>query len=677
MAEQLSPLYGGWGTNGAAGLAKAIVKAKADLAIPLGINFDAGAGYELQILSPTVEAFEDFGEDVDGQVEIPNHHLRSRDRTVGSTSKVNIQDANLLKIRATYGYKMTVPLASDIIATLMTVADPDRAHYYAADPPRIPLTSTAVGRMQSAPRLDEAQLSIKTKLKPAGAGTVPPEDFTEVDAEELEEEITNPTDPVDPIDPTDPTDPVDEVECETTWEDERYNVDTTLEWYDPRKWIGALDAVKNVTLDFAEGLLQGIGEQASDLWNLIKNPGILKDMAIAFMENPREVLKGMIDGIVDDVDKVLNCGPADIGNIVGQNLSPVVILKIVGKLAKLTGNAKLSKYHDDLDNKIKCTASASFLAGTWVQTPAGSRPIESIALGDFLTARPEATVDAENQSNQVTALHGRTAPNYHRLTTSLGTINATDEHPFWVIDKGWIPAKGLKVDDRLATLNGEALLFENGFQNEQARVYNFSVDVSHTYFVAAGQDGGDALWVHNDTCWDIGDVELEGPIKFVNEHSIYLVGKKPDQIEVYIGKDGRVYQLDQHPMDPIDFSEITGQTLGKGPDSTTLGKNLESVGIHRPDNTAAHHIVAGGDPRAAAVRAILDSAGIDINEAVNGVFLPCSSKVACPPASTHSRIHTNVYYDALEERLTNVPTETIKETLREIAEELANGEFPY
>ena len=83
MAEQLSPLYGGWGTDGVEGLATSIVKAKADLAIPLGKDFDAGAGYELQILSPTVEAFKDFGEDIDGKVEIPNHHLRSRDRTIG------------------------------------------------------------------------------------------------------------------------------------------------------------------------------------------------------------------------------------------------------------------------------------------------------------------------------------------------------------------------------------------------------------------------------------------------------------------------------------------------------------------------------------------------------------------------------------------------------------------
>jgi hypothetical protein len=69
---------------------------------------------------------------------------------------------------------------------------------------------------------------------------------------------------------------------------------------------------------------------------------------------------------------------------------------------------------------------------------------------------------------------------------------------------------------------------------------------------------------------------------------------------------------------------LSKQILGRAADSTVLGKNLEAVGKVRPENSAAHHIVAGGAPNADAeeTRELLRKAGIDINEASNGVFLP-------------------------------------------------------
>jgi RHS repeat-associated protein len=59
-----------------------------------------------------------------------------------------------------------------------------------------------------------------------------------------------------------------------------------------------------------------------------------------------------------------------------------------------------------------------------------------------------------------------------------------------------------------------------------------------------------------------------------------------------------------------------------GPSSRALGRALESSGIVRPADAAAHHIVAGSAQGAAAARAALQRLGIDINDAVNGVFLP-------------------------------------------------------
>ncbi len=117
--------------------------------------------------------------------------------------------------------------------------------------------------------------------------------------------------------------------------------------------------------------------------------------------------------------------------------------------------------------------------------------------------------------------------------------------------------------------------------------------------------------------------------------------------------------------------------MGRNPSSRLLGQNLDAVGVARPANSAAHHIVAGADVRAAQARAILRREGIDINEAANGVFLPRSSGVARPPATTHSRIHTNRYYESLTERLQNAQSGTVQDVLREIADEVLSGTFPF
>jgi len=85
--------------------------------------------------------------------------------------------------------------------------------------------------------------------------------------------------------------------------------------------------------------------------------------------------------------------------------------------------------------------------------------------------------------------------------------------------------------------------------------------------------------------------------------------------------------------------------------SKQLGDNMTAAGKTRPKNTAAHHMVASTDPRAATSRSILKAEGIDFNDAANGVFLKTSSKYATPPAITHSVIHTNKYFAEVERRL--------------------------
>ena len=70
---------------------------------------------KVELLSPTKEAGADFGADDPADTSkrlIPNDNLMYRASSVGGSSGVNVQDANLLKIRVTYCAKLVVPVVN-------------------------------------------------------------------------------------------------------------------------------------------------------------------------------------------------------------------------------------------------------------------------------------------------------------------------------------------------------------------------------------------------------------------------------------------------------------------------------------------------------------------------------------------------------------------------------------
>jgi hypothetical protein len=154
LAFQLNPFFEEGGvTNDLSRIRKATAVAVADAAIYLHV----------EVLNPSAATFSDFGlYDPVGKVRyIPNDNLEFRDMTPGAGSKENIRDANLLKIRAVYGYQMKVPLIAGIIRRIMcggttgvTAWQGDGlpeggsdCFYYVQD--RIPLESFAIVEMQS------------------------------------------------------------------------------------------------------------------------------------------------------------------------------------------------------------------------------------------------------------------------------------------------------------------------------------------------------------------------------------------------------------------------------------------------------------------------------------------------------------------------------------------------
>ncbi len=82
----------------------------------------------------------------------------------------------------------------------------------------------------------------------------------------------------------------------------------------------------------------------------------------------------------------------------------------------------------------------------------------------------------------------------------------------------------------------------------------------------------------------------------------------------------------------------------------------------------AHHLVAENADGAAEARDILSNYGIGISEHVNGVF---------HPRDPHYRMHTDDYYDAVNEMLRDATSRSdVVDALKAIKQRIRAGNFP-
>jgi len=503
-----------------------------------------GTQSRLRILNPTPEVFDDFGITENGRRVLPNTDLQNRSSAIGTSSGLNIQDANLLKVETTWGVELRMPFIAQVISFIgQSTATPGSFEHQLYSNGMIPVSATTLVRMQSEAWENGLMVSIanqgteraqggpQEQLATGGISTpwgsqtgydgslassyVPDHlgngsDFTRPDwasghgqgstGSELDaggdNSETSPSDSGNEDSPPPGTDTPEGPTCQTTWDDEKYQVQECDSWYcdligdDFAKLTEEVKVALSIIGDFVKGLIDGLVEQAEDLLELLKDPSVLLDTAKAFIEDPAGTMQALIESVFDDVETVMECGPYDIGLVLGQNLSPVVALKVLDKLADLSGNAKLAKYADDLKKDIEC---ASFPAGTLIWTPTGPVPIEQLSVGDRVESRSASSfVHADQPIIQELS---RTAPGYQRIDTESGTLTATPEHPFWVQGKGWTEAKDLEWEDSIATLEGDAVAYGNTYVEEPTQVYNFSVANTPNYFAGEAK-----AWVHNANC---------------------------------------------------------------------------------------------------------------------------------------------------------------------------------
>ncbi|MGE7998693.1 polymorphic toxin-type HINT domain-containing protein [Lysinibacillus sp. NPDC093190] len=161
----------------------------------------------------------------------------------------------------------------------------------------------------------------------------------------------------------------------------------------------------------------------------------------------------------------------------------------IGKVKRLYRATKITK---GVGKTVKAGCNC-FVAGTKVLTDEGEKNIEDIEVGDMVLAKDE--VAGEQAYKEVTLLYRNDKEIIYELTVGDQVIETTDNHPFWVEGKGWVLAADLQVGDKLQQSNGNTLTIDEiniVKHDELVKVYNFTVDEFHTYYVS---DLG--IWVHN------------------------------------------------------------------------------------------------------------------------------------------------------------------------------------
>ena len=139
FAKGMMPLY--THQTGRAAIEGGLLKARADLWLHGRIT----------VINPTRAAWDEFRErQHDGQYALPNDTLAFRSDRVGS-SGVNVQDANLLKVKVTYNAPLVVPFAGWVLGGRSQYLEPGMFETSPLQPltGRLPIESYAIVRMQS------------------------------------------------------------------------------------------------------------------------------------------------------------------------------------------------------------------------------------------------------------------------------------------------------------------------------------------------------------------------------------------------------------------------------------------------------------------------------------------------------------------------------------------------
>ncbi|OJE17824.1 hypothetical protein A9490_13685 [Bacillus thuringiensis] len=139
-------------------------------------------------------------------------------------------------------------------------------------------------------------------------------------------------------------------------------------------------------------------------------------------------------------------------------------------------------YSSDNDQKETYELN-SFVAGTLILTDKGKIPIDRINIGQKVNTKNPLS----NQEflEKVTSINQSHSTNLYSLIVDNVEIKCTENHLFWVKDKGWTKAKQTLIGDKLISRDGSPLEINKVEKcNEENIVYDFTINGYSTYFVS-------------------------------------------------------------------------------------------------------------------------------------------------------------------------------------------------
>ncbi|XUM02539.1 Hint domain-containing protein [Streptomyces venezuelae ATCC 10712] len=148
-----------------------------------------------------------------------------------------------------------------------------------------------------------------------------------------------------------------------------------------------------------------------------------------------------------------------------------------------------------------CVSPHSFPTGTRVLLADGTtRAIEDIRVGDRVAA--SSPLGRDSVARPVTdVLTTEDDKDFTRLATSVGTVTATDTHPFWLADeRRWVDAGDIESGALLRVPSGATPPVSKVDRFTQRRTtHDLTVAGLHSYYVGVG-GGAASVLVHNNDC---------------------------------------------------------------------------------------------------------------------------------------------------------------------------------
>jgi hypothetical protein len=224
------------------------------------------------------------------------------------------------------------------------------------------------------------------------------------------------------------------------------------------------------------------------------------------------------------------------------------------------------------------------IAGTKILTDTGNKSIEEIKVGEKVLSKNVET--GEQGYKEVKQVFVREVDTLYHVKINGTTITNTDEHPYWVVGKGWVEAKDLEKDDQVVLASGEKAAVESVTKEKldtPVKVYNFEVADWHTYFVAEL-----GVLVHNDCA-----AKGKGEYSKVGGHHVHAKSAFKDNVN-YDSKKG--FSISQSFMkdNGLNHQQMTNK-------QRELFKELNESGrqnsLQEHTRIAVEALIAGGATR--------------------------------------------------------------------------------